>query len=291
MTNAVTRTCYRCGVEKPISAFEADKRKPLGKAYRCLECKRVDNKKLYRKKARRLAFIRTNKFDKHRTFTRPRTTLRGFMEHNTVEGESLDPNEINQLPDYREVDGLHVYPNAKGVRPLGAINEQQRKMILAAIKDSLPFQSACEAVGVSYYAFMDWRKQGNAVDQRIAEGDNTLTENELVYLTFYRDVLQAKAVAAKGLVGAMVQASEWDWRAADALLGRVHHERYTPPKEDAPVNNNYLLIGGGNVNEFLNQVFAGVERNKLPAGTNETPQDDESNEVIDGDWCEDSHSE
>ena len=36
-----TRYCSQCGQEKPLDEFDVNKTKPLGRAYRCKECRRV----------------------------------------------------------------------------------------------------------------------------------------------------------------------------------------------------------------------------------------------------------
>lgn len=116
-----------------------------------------------------------------------------------------------------------------GGRP-SLFTPQNCAAIILYIQDGLPYQSACEASGVSYRTFREWMKRGEEAEDESDE-----------YSQFSHAVLCAKAERTSKRIK-HIESSE-DWRAQAWLLERTNPDEFRKPSngdENGPGVNIHL---------------------------------------------------
>jgi hypothetical protein len=113
---------------------------------------------------------------------------------------------------------------------------QTVKLLISGVRTGLSYRVAAEAAGVSYDAFLDWRK-----------GEFPESADEALKVQFSEGITRARAQGIKTLHNRIVSASTKDWRAALALLERIDPDTYgrqrleLTGKDGSPIELTHLV--------------------------------------------------
>jgi hypothetical protein len=117
-------------------------------------------------------------------------------------------------------------------RPTDCTPELAQRLA-AAIRLGLPYERACEAVGIHYATMRRWIQRAEAEDARLADNPKARPRaSEQVFCDFRDTVSRAEAAGELENAARVFEAGKGgDWRAAAWILERRHPARWAQNAE------------------------------------------------------------
>jgi len=130
--------------------------------------------------------------------------------------------------NYENSDSLPAeFPEKNPVKPGAAkkLTPERKEKILSLLREGNYIETTAKACGLCSMSIHRWIKFGREIAKSNRD-PKTLTKAEKWFLSFYKDVEQARAEAETMFVGIIKNAAEKNWVAAMTLLERRHPDRW-----------------------------------------------------------------
>lgn len=147
----------------------------------------------------------------------------------------------------------------QGGRP-SKLTPEVQEIIVTAVRHGLYYEDAANMAGVTYDSLNNWRKRGEAENERRANDrvkENTaLWEREEPYFQFFNAIKRAEGAALFGWMQKIEKAADEQWQAAAWKAERRYPERYGRQRLEHTTPDGQPLV-----NQTVN--FANVSDDEL----------------------------